>query len=110
MQMAKGSYEYAAAALVRPGSAERAESRAAVVKAFDGSGGTHGYRRIVAQTGAGGWTVRTIMDREGLVARGEEGAPATAPTRGRHPRRRTTCCATGAGSTTSGPGGRASSG
>lgn len=69
MQMAKGSYEYAAAALVRPGSAERAESRAAVVKAFDDSGGTHGYRRIVAQTGAGGWTVRTIMDKEGLVAR-----------------------------------------
>ena len=56
MQMAKGSYEYAAAALVRPGSAERAESRAAVIKAFDDSGGTHGYRRIVAQTGAGGWT------------------------------------------------------
>ncbi|WP_130812076.1 IS3 family transposase [Olsenella sp. Marseille-P4559] len=69
MQMAKSSYEYAAAALVRPGSAERAELRAAVIKAFDDSGGTYGYRRIVAQTGAGEWTVRTIMDKEGLVAR-----------------------------------------
>ena len=69
MQMAKGSHEYAAAALVRPGSAERAESRAAVVKAFDDSGGTHGHRRIVAQTGAGERAVRTIMDEGGLVAR-----------------------------------------
>ena len=69
MRMAKGSHEYAAAALVRPGSAERAELRAAVIKAFDDGGGTHGYRGIVAQTGAGEWAVRTIMDKEGLVAR-----------------------------------------
>jgi transposase InsO family protein/transposase-like protein len=69
MGMAKSSYEYAVAALARPEGAKRAEARAAVIEAFDGSGGTYGYRRIVAQTGVGEWTVRAIMDEESLVAR-----------------------------------------
>ncbi len=46
------------------------------------------------------------LERPESAGRGEEGAPATAPTRGRHPRPRTTCCATGAAGATSGPGGR----
>lgn len=67
--MAKSSYEYAAAALARPESAERAGARAAVVRAFGDSGGAYGYRRIAAQTGVGEWTVRAIMGEESLVAR-----------------------------------------
>ena len=67
--MAKSSYEYAAAALARPESAERADARAAVVGAFGDSGGAYGYRRIAAQTGIGEWTVRAIMGEESLVAR-----------------------------------------
>ena len=69
MRMAKSSYEYAAAALARPESAERADARAAVVGAFGDSGGAYGYRRIAAQTGIGDWTVRAIMGEEALVAR-----------------------------------------
>ena len=68
-RMAKSSYEYAAAALARPESAERADARAAVVGAFGDSGGAYGYRRIAAQTGIGEWTVRAIMGEESLVAR-----------------------------------------
>lgn len=68
--MAKSSYEYAAAALARPESAERADARAAVVGAFGDSGGAYGYRRIAAQTGIGEWTVRAIMGEESLVASG----------------------------------------
>lgn len=68
-RMAKSSYEYAAAALARPESAERAGARAAVVRAFGDSGGAYGYRRIAAQTGVGEWTVRAIMGEESLVAR-----------------------------------------
>lgn len=69
MRMAKSSYEYAAGALARPESAERADARAAVVRAFGDSGGAYGYRRIAAQTGIGEWTVRAIMGEEPLVAR-----------------------------------------
>ena len=69
MRMAKSSYEYAAGALARPESAKRADARAAIVGAFGDSGGTYGYRRIVAQTGIGEWTVRAIMGEESLAAR-----------------------------------------
>ena len=69
MRMAKSSYEYAAAALARPESAERTDARTAVVGAFGDSGGAYGYRRIAAQTGIGDWTVRAIMGEEALVAR-----------------------------------------
>ena len=68
-RMAKSSYEYAAAALARPESAERADARAAVVGACDDSGGAYGFRRSAAQTGIGEWTVRAIMGEESLGAR-----------------------------------------
>ncbi len=69
MRMAKSSYEHAAGALARPGSAGRADARAAVVRAFGDSGGAYGYRRIAAQTGIGEWAVRAIVGEEPLVAR-----------------------------------------
>ena len=68
-RMAKSSYEYAAAALARPESAERADARAAVVGAFGDSGGAYGYRRDCRPDGIGEWTVRAIMGEESLVAR-----------------------------------------
>ena len=67
--MAKSSYEYARSARARRESEERAAAREAVVAAFDGSGGTYGYRRIAAAVDVGEWTVRSIMRDEGLVAR-----------------------------------------
>ena len=69
MRMAKSSYEYAAGALARPEAARRAESRASIIKAFEDSGATYGYRRIVAQTGIGERAVRAVMREEGLEAR-----------------------------------------
>lgn len=75
--MAKSSYEYARNAQLKGESVEHAAARKAVREAFDASGGTYGYRRIVAQINAcagpegriGEWTVRSIMGEEGLVAR-----------------------------------------
>lgn len=75
--MAKSSYEYARNARLRGEGEERAAARKAVVEAFDASGGTYGYRRVYAQVNAdaedgasiGEWTVRHIMEEEGLVAR-----------------------------------------
>jgi transposase InsO family protein len=73
--MAKSSYEYARNARLRGESAERSAARKAIVEAFDASGGTYGYRRVQAQVNASGgmhvgeWTVRSIMEEEGLAAR-----------------------------------------
>lgn len=67
--MAKSSYEYAAAVLIRPESKVRAKAREAIISVFDDSGATYGYRRIVAQTGIGEWTVRSVMAEEHLVVR-----------------------------------------
>lgn len=67
--MAKSSYEYARSARAKGESGERASARSAVVKAFEASGGTYGYRRIASVVDAGEWTVRGIMRDEGLVAR-----------------------------------------
>lgn len=75
--MAKSSYEYARNAQLKGESEEHAAARRAVVAAFEASGGTYGYRRVHAQVNAdaehgaaiGEWTVRVIMEEEGLVAR-----------------------------------------
>lgn len=73
--MAKSSYEYARNARLRGESAGRSAARKAIVEAFDASGGTYGYRRVQAQVNASGgmhvgeWTVRSIMEEEGLAAR-----------------------------------------
>ena len=73
--MAKSSYEYARNARLRGESAERSAARKAIVEAFGASGGTYGYRRVQAQVNASGgmhvgeWTVRSIMEEEGLAAR-----------------------------------------
>lgn len=73
--MAKSSYEYASDALKRPEPEEEGAVREAVTRAFAESGGTYGYRRLLAEVnGAGGveageWTVRRIMREEGLAAR-----------------------------------------
>ena len=56
-------------------SPRRGAVREAVTRAFAESGGTYGYRRLLAEVnGAGGveageWTVRRIMREEGLAAR-----------------------------------------
>ena len=75
--MAKSSYEYARNAQLKGETEEHAAARKAVVEAFEASGGTYGYRRIFMQVNAdagqgghvGEWTVRGIMEDEGLVAR-----------------------------------------
>ena len=75
--MAKSSYEYCRSAQLKGETEERAAARKAVVEAFESSGGTYGYRRIVAEVNAGSepedrigeWTVRAIMAEENLVAR-----------------------------------------
>ena len=77
VSMAKSSYEYARNAQARGETEEHAAARRAVVEAFEASGSTYGYRRIVAQVNAdaepgeriGEWTVRSIMGEEHLVAR-----------------------------------------
>ena len=73
--MAKSSYEYARNAQIKGETGEHAAARKAVVEAFESSGGTYGYRRVQAQVNASGdmhvgeWTVRSIMEDEGLAAR-----------------------------------------
>ena len=75
LDMAKSSYEYARKALSNADGKNNDDVRQAVIAAFEASGGTHGYRRIVADINAKGeihvgeWTVRSIMNKEGLVAR-----------------------------------------
>lgn len=74
--MAKSSYEYARNVQLKGEAEERAAAREAVIAAFESSGGTYGYRRIVAEVNAGSgsesrvgeWTVRAIMAEENLVA------------------------------------------
>ena len=75
--MAKSSYEYARNAQDEGEAEGRAAARKAVIEAFEASGGTYGYRRILMQVNAdaepedrvGEWTVRAIMEEERLVAR-----------------------------------------
>ena len=74
--MAKSSYEYARNVQLKGETEEHAAAREAVIAAFESSGGTYGYRRIVAEVNAGSgsesrvgeWTVRAIMAEENLVA------------------------------------------
>lgn len=74
--MAKSSYEYARNVQLKGETEEHAAAREAVIAAFESSGGTYGYRRIVAEVNAGSgsesrvgeWTVRAIMAEESLVA------------------------------------------
>ena len=74
--MAKSSYEYARNVRLKGETEEHAAAREAVMAAFESSGGTYGYRRIVAEVDAGSgsesrvgeWTVRAIMAEENLVA------------------------------------------
>lgn len=75
--MAKSSYEYARSAQAKGETEEHAAARKAAIGASGASGDTYGYRRIYAQASAdaedgaaiGGWTVRSIMEEENLVAR-----------------------------------------
>ena len=67
--MAKSSYEYARNTQAKGETEEHAAARRAVVEAFEASGGTYDYRRITAVVDVGEWTVRNIMEEEGLVAR-----------------------------------------
>ena len=72
--MAKSSYEYAARAMGRPETEGERAVREAVAAAFEESGGTYGYRRLLPEVsdilgfGVGEWTVRKIMREQGLVA------------------------------------------
>lgn len=74
--MAKSSYGYAGNAQLEGEAEEHAAAKEAVVEAFGSSGGTYGYRRIVAGIDAGSepggrigeWTVRAIMAEENLAA------------------------------------------
>lgn len=74
--MARSGYEHAGNAQLKGETGEHAAAKKAVVEAFESSGGTYGYRRIVAEVNAGsepegrigGWTVRAIMAEENLVA------------------------------------------
>lgn len=72
--MAKSSYEYAANAMGRPETEEERAVREAVAAAFEESGGTYGYRRLLPEVNdilgfdVGEWTVRKIMREQGLVA------------------------------------------
>ena len=73
--MAKSSYEYARKARERGESEKHRKAREAIVAAFEESGGTYGYRRVLAQVNAsddlsvGEWTVREVMSEENLHAR-----------------------------------------
>ena len=73
--MAKSSYEYAARAIGRGESAQRAAARQAVVAAFEENRGRYGYRRVMSAVNSGDgpkvgeWTVRGIMREEGLEGR-----------------------------------------
>ena len=105
--MAKSSCGYARSAQAKGETERHAAARKAVIEASGASGGTCGCRRIYAQASAdaeggaaiGGWTVRSIMEEENLVARAArkkrryssyEGEISEAPTnllrddRGRH--------------------------
>ena len=75
VSMAKSSYEYAARALERPEGAALMAERGAIASSFSLSGGTYGYRRVMADVNAdpdapdvGEWTVRRVMREDGLVA------------------------------------------
>ena len=82
--MAKSSYEYARNVQLKGETEEHAAAREAVIAAFESSGGTYGYRRIVAEVNAGSgsesrvgeWTVRAIMaeGEPGRMRRQEEAA------------------------------------
>ena len=75
--MAKSSYEYARSAREKGERPQRRAVREAVRSAFDESGGTYGYRRVLAALNSnadpsariGEHTVRAIMAEEGLTAR-----------------------------------------
>ena len=73
--MAKSSYEYARKARGREEGEGRKRAREAIVAAFNESGGTYGYRRVLAQVNASGdvnvgeWTVREVMAEESLHAK-----------------------------------------
>ena len=74
--MAESSYGYARSVQLKGETEEHAAAREAVMAAFESSGGTYGYRRIVAEVNAGPgsesrvgeWTVRAIMAEENPVA------------------------------------------
>ena len=73
--MAKSSYEYAARAPGRPEGAALMAERGAIASSFSLSGGTYGYRRVMADVNAdpdapdvGEWTVRRVMREDGLVS------------------------------------------
>lgn len=106
-RMAKSSYEYAAAALARPESAERARrssGRSATAGAPTAIEGSPPRRASASGPCARSWA------RSRSSPAPPRRSAATAPTGERCPRRRTTCCGTSAGSTTSGRTRRTSSG
>lgn len=75
--MAESSCEHARDARAGGETEGRAAARKAIIEASGAGGGAYGYRRVYARVNAdagdgaaiGGWTVRSIMEEENLVAR-----------------------------------------
>ena len=99
--MAKSSYEYARNVRLKGETEEHAAAREAVMAAFESSGGTYGYRRIVAEVDAGSWILRAesasgpcvpLWPRRTWSHAPPRRSGATAPTRARRPQRLRTYC------------------
>ena len=69
--MAKSSYEYAMRSLEKQAAVDNS-IKTVIVAAYEASGGTYGYRRILHQArqeglyAFGEWTIRKLMKEAGL--------------------------------------------